>query len=88
MNTLLLFAATFVLVFGLGIQQLNVTADMAAAAFFTSIVISSANLVLFKVLPGPITWPEIVGYTLGGSCGIVASMRAHPWLVRRWGRRS
>lgn len=87
MTALLLFGATFVVVFALGIQQLNVTADYLVAAFVTSMFISSANLVLFKLLPGPTTALDFTAYTLGGSCGIVASMRVHPWLARRWGRR-
>lgn len=86
MTALYLFAATFALVFALGVQQLNVTADWYAGAFVTSLAISSANLVLFKVLPGPTGAVDIAGYSLGGAFGIVAAMRAHPYIVRRWHR--
>lgn len=86
MTALALFAATFVLVFALGVQQLNVTADWYAGAFFTSLVISTANLMLFKVLPGPTSAWDVIGYSLGGAFGIVAAMRAHPIIVRRWHR--
>ncbi len=82
MTAIALFAATFAVVFALGIQQLNVTADLYVAAFITSALISSANLVLFKLLPGPTTALDFLGYTMGGCFGIVASMRAHPWLAR------
>lgn len=83
MTALYLFAATFVLVFMLGVQQLNVTADQYAAAFISSAIISSANLVLFKLLPGPTSAADFAGYTLGGCFGIVASMRSHAWAMRK-----
>ena len=85
-NALALFASTFVLVFALGIQQLNVSGRHFAAAFFTSILISAGNLVLFKLAPNS-TGIEIVAYLLGGSFGIIVAMTAHPWLVKRWGAR-
>jgi hypothetical protein len=81
MTAFLLFAANFALVFTLGLQQLNVNADRRGLAFMTSLLISGANLVLFKVLPGPIDLNEIAGYALGGAIGIVASMWAHPRLI-------
>lgn len=86
LTALYLFAATFVVVFLLGIQQLNVTADHHLAAFVTAIAISAANLVLFKLLPGPTAAAELAGYLLGGPCGIVASMRVYPRVVRWMGR--
>lgn len=76
----LLFSATFAVVFFLGLQQLNVSAGDQLAAFVTSFAISGANLILFKVLPGPTGWMELAAYFVGGSFGIVASMRAHPRL--------
>lgn len=86
MNALWLFASTFILVFALGIQQLNVSGRHYAAAFITSIGISASNLVLFKLAPGS-AGIEIVAYLFGGSFGIVVAMAAHPWLVRRLGTR-
>lgn len=85
MTAALIFAATFAVVFTLGLQQLNVERDYKLAAFCTSPLISLSNLVLFKVLPGPTAWDEIAAYVLGGAIGIVASMWAHPYLVEALG---
>lgn len=79
----LLFAASFAVVFALGIQQYNVTHGHRAAAFATSLAIGLASLVQLKVLPGPTTWLDVAGYLLGSACGIVASMWAHPRLLKR-----
>jgi hypothetical protein len=81
-DAFLLFVATFGVVFALGLQSLNVNGGHRAMAFATSFVIGGANLVLFKVLPGPTGALEIAAYLLGGPFGILASMAAHPWLVR------
>jgi hypothetical protein len=78
----LLFVATFGVVFALGLQSLNVNGGHKAAAFCTSFLIGTSNLVLFKVLPGPTGTAEIAAYLLGGPFGIVASMLAHPYLAR------
>lgn len=73
MTPLYLFLSTFLLVFFLGLQSLTVNSGYRAAAFFNSLAIGSANLVLFKLAPNAGGW-EIVGYLLGGPFGIVASM--------------
>lgn len=82
MTALLLFASTFAVVFALGLQSLNVNGGHRLMAFLTSFAIGASNLVLFKVLPGPTAGLEIAAYLLGGPFGIVASMLAHPHLVR------
>jgi len=81
-----LFSSTYVLVFALGLQSLNVNGGHFIAAFFTSFGIGASNLVLFKLAPeaGGI---EIVAYLAGGPLGIVSAMRAHPYIVRLYGRR-
>ncbi|HWH75069.1 MAG TPA: hypothetical protein VNV16_12480 [Methylibium sp.] len=87
MTALLLFAATFGVVFALGLQSLNVNGGHRVLAFVTSFAIGISNLVLFKVLPGPTDAWQIAAYLLGGPFGIWASMVAHPHLVRwlaRW----
>ena len=81
MTAALLFAATFAVVFCLGIQQINVERHDMLAAFITSPLIGLSNLVLFKVLPGPTGPLDYAAYLLGGAIGIVASMWAHPRLV-------
>lgn len=83
MNALILFASTFVLVFALGLQSLNVNGKHYAAAFFTSFAIGGSNMVLLKLGPDA-NWVEIAAYLFGGPLGIVASMWAHPHLVKRW----
>jgi len=81
-DALALFAASFVVVFALGLQQMNVSAGYQRLAFCTSLAIGVASLVQFKVLPGP-TGPLTIGaYLVGSAFGIVASMRTHPALVR------
>ena len=87
MTALLLFLACFVLVFALGVQQLNVSANLHAAAAATSLVISTTQWVLIKWVSTPTTALEFAAYTLGSAAGIVAAMRAHPAMVRAWGRR-
>lgn len=88
MTALLLFASTFAVVFALGLQSLNVNGGHRLMAFVTSFAIGGSNLVLFKVMPGPTDWMEIAAYLLGGPFGIVASMLAHPHLVRLMARKS
>jgi len=80
-----LFASTYALVFALGLQSLNVNGGHYAAAFFTSFCIGASNPVLFKLAPdaGGI---QIVAYLAGGPLGIVSAMRAHPYIVRLYGR--
>ena len=82
MTAALLFAATFAVVLTLGVQQINVERRLVLAAAVTSPLIGLSQLVLFKVLPGPTLWVEIAAYLAGGSAGIVASIWAHPRLVR------
>jgi hypothetical protein len=80
-NALVLFMATFVAVFALGLQSLNVNGRHFVAAGLTSLLIGCANLVLFKSLPGPTGNAELVAYLVGGPAGIICAMLAHPLLV-------
>ena len=82
MNALALFVSTFVLVFALGLQSLNVNGRHYALAFFTSFAIGAGNLVLFKLAPDA-TGLEIAAFMLGGPLGICTSIWAHPFLVMR-----
>lgn len=77
MNTLALFTSTFILVFALGIQSLNVNNGHRAAAMFTSFFIGSSQMVLFKLAPSA-NWIETAAFLLGGPFGIYAAMVAHP----------
>lgn len=77
MNALLIFAATFTMVFGLGFQSLNVNRGHPKAAFLTSFLIGTGNLVVLKMMPDSQNVAEIAAYLLGGPFGIVASMWIH-----------
>lgn len=79
MTALIIFGSTFVLVFALGFQSLNVNNGHYKAAFFTSFAIALSNLVLFKTVPQAGVM-EIAAYLTSGPFAIVASMWAH----RRW----
>lgn len=77
-----LFVSTFVLVCALGLQSLNVNRGHYWWAFFTSFLISAAQMVLLKLAPDA-TWLEIAGYMSGGPFGIVTAMHLQPWLTRK-----
>lgn len=81
MTELILFASTFVLVFGLGLQSLNVNNGHHVAAAVTSFAIGAMQMVLFKLAPNA-SWTEIAAFLLGGPFGITASMWAHLRLAR------
>ena len=81
MTALLLLASTFALVFCLGLQSQLVNNGHHAAAFFNSLAIGGANLVLFKLAPDATGW-QIAAYLSGGPFGIVASMAAYRHLKR------
>jgi len=76
MNEVYLFGSTFILVFALGFQSLNVNGGHYLLAFSTSFVIGAANLVLYKMAPNA-NATEMAAFLLGGPFGIVASMAAH-----------
>jgi len=85
MNALLLLASTFVLVFFLGLQSLNVNRGHYFAAFITSFGIGAGQLILFKLAPDA-NGIEIAAYLTGGPLGIVASMWAHRRIFRGNGK--
>ena len=73
---LLLFASTFISVFALGFQSLNVRGDHYLAAFMTSFVIGGGNLFILRLVPDADAG-LIAAYLLGGPFGIVSSMWVH-----------
>jgi hypothetical protein len=81
MTAFTLFVSTFCLVFFLGMQSLNVNNGHRKMAFLTSFGIGVSNLMLFKLAPDA-GGMEIAAFLLGGPFGIIASMEAHPILVR------
>jgi len=80
-TALLIFASTFILVFALGFQSLNVNNGHYKAAFFTSLAIGLANLVLFKTVPQADEL-DIAAYLIAGPFGITASMWAHKKVIK------
>lgn len=76
MTALLIFGSTFVLVFALGFQSLNVNNGHKWAAFFTSYAISVSNLLILKTVPDAGIF-EIAAYINAGPFAIVASMVLH-----------
>lgn len=87
MTELTLFASTFILVFALGLQSINVNNGHYILAALTSFVIGAGQMVLYKLAPNA-EWTDIAAYLVGGPFGITASMWAHPKLVRIIKRRN
>lgn len=81
-NALILFCSTFVLVFALGLQSLNVNGGHYRAAFCTSFAIGAAQMVLLKLGPDAGAL-EVAAYLCGGPFGIVCSMIVHKRFVGR-----
>lgn len=86
MTSLGLFASTFMLVFALGIQSLNVNGGHKFAAVITSFFISGGNLLLYKLAPDASGW-EIAAYMAGGPLGILAAIQYHPVMKKYWGKK-
>lgn len=87
MTALALFASSFVLVFALGFQSLNVNNGHYWAAATTSVVIGSMQMVLLQLGPDASTI-QIAAAIAGGPLGIVCSMWAHRRTVGRRARSS
>lgn len=86
-DALLVFASTFIAVFFLGLQSLNVNQGHRLAATVTSFFISLGHLALYRHMPtgGPL---EIAGYFAGGIAGINAAMSFHPQFKAWWAART
>lgn len=82
MTELALFFSTFMLVFALGLQSLNVNNGRHMAAFFTSFMIGGANLVVLRLAPNA-SGSEIAAYLSGGPIGILCAMKVFAIMKRR-----
>lgn len=80
-----LFLSAFFTVFLLGFQQQNVAGRHYVAAVVTSLGIGTAQIFLWRLVPGAGA-TEIAATLAGGPMGIVAAMWAHPRLARIWRR--
>jgi hypothetical protein len=79
-TALYIFGGTFVTVFALGLQSLNVNGGHYWAAALTSFAIAGGNLVILKFVPqGEIT--QLLAYLAAGPLAIVASMTAHRRII-------
>jgi hypothetical protein len=74
---LLVFLGTWLSVFTLGLQSLNVNQGHYFAAAVTSLGIGAGHVLLYKYMPTA-DWLELGGYFAGGVTGITASMWIHP----------
>lgn len=81
MSALIIFASTFILVFALGFQSLNVNNGHYKAAFLTSFAIAASNLILFKTIPQA-DWLEISAYLAAGPLAIISSMWSHKRVIQ------
>ena len=82
MSALILFASSFLLVFALGSQSLNVNGGHYKAAAITSLGIGAGQMLLYKLAPGA-GWIEIFAFLAGGPLGITASMYVHKRTIGR-----
>ena len=81
MDTLLmLFFSSYSVVLLLGFQSQIVRDKHVIAAFVTSLMVGTCQLVLFKLAPSA-SLPESIMFVLGGAFGIVSSIYLHNfWL--------
>ena len=85
MTTLLIFASTFITVFALGFQSLNVNGGHYRAAFLNSFLIGAGNLAILKIVPDA-NAIQMAAYLAGGPLGIIVSMWAHKRTVGKRAR--
>lgn len=76
MIELYLFLSTFIAVFSLGLQSLNVNQGHYWAAAGTSILISSGHILLYRYMPEA-SAQQMAAYYFGGILGITSSMWVH-----------
>lgn len=86
MDALIIFGATFLAVFALGLQSLNVNQGHYIAAAATSTLISTGHIYLYELMPQA-TLATRLGYYLGGIVGITASMWFHREVKAWWSTR-
>ena len=83
-GALLIFGSTFMAVFFLGLQSLNVNQGYYLAAAVTSFFISTGHIALYKFMPDSGA-PELAAYYAGGIIGITSSMWFHRRFKSWWG---
>ena len=83
MQVLIIFAATFCVVFALGFQSQVVNHGHYKAAFLNSFLISLAQLAILKFVPQAHGFYDYAAYMTGGPLGIIASMWVHRQYFRK-----
>lgn len=83
MHFIIIFLATFTVVFSLGFQSLTVNQGHYKMAFLNSFLISAANLAILKFVPEAHGILDYVAYMSGGPLGIVCSMHFHEWFFQK-----
>lgn len=89
MTTASIFALQFLCVLALGLQSLNVNGGHRLLAAITSVVISITSLggTYFTLIYTDPSALNVTAFIAGSVCGILTSMRIHPWLVERFGKK-
>ena len=83
MTSIGIFLATFVTVFCLGFQSLNVNRGHYFSAMITSLAIGSSHIVLYKYLPDG-SLADCLAYLMAGPLAITSSMWAHDrWMNKK-----
>lgn len=77
MHFIIIFFATFSLVFALGFQNLTLIRGHYKTAVVNSIFISAANLAILKFVPEANSFYDYVAFMTGGPFGIAFSIYAH-----------
>lgn len=93
MIELAIFGSTFLSVFALGLQSLNVNQGHYLAAALTSMLISTGHVALYRYMPEA-SLSHLAAYYAGGITGITSSMWFHRtakraiqrWVARRRAR--
>ena len=83
MTSLILFLASFMTVFALGFQSLNVNRGHFFAAAIGSILIGICNLTIYRLMLQATQSIEMIAYVMGGHVGIVCAMYCHGKLSRK-----
>lgn len=81
MTAFALFSSTFVLVFFLSLQTINVANGRRLAAFATSFGIGLGELILLKLAPDA-SFLEMLAFLSGGPFGVVVAMELHNRIER------
>ena len=82
MENIYLFLASFILVFLLGFQQLNIEHRRYLYSAITSVGITATNYFLFKLLPSSgFEVLQFIFFSMGGVIGVMSSMYLHDRLI-------